>query len=90
MADAKRLTREELEEWRSHPVTEWLLSVLRKGSDLNRASLQARLWANGSCEPADLAKVKAQIELIEDLTETTEEEWNGWFDALEHERHSPA
>ncbi len=86
----ERLTKDALDEWRSHPVTEWLLSVLRRGAELNRASLQARLWADGSCNPADLAKTKAQIELIEDLTETNEDEWNDWATALEHERHSPA
>jgi hypothetical protein len=30
-----------------------------------------------------LAKAKAQIELIEDLTETTQEEWNDWAAAFE-------
>lgn len=82
MPDEKRLTRDELEEWRSHPVTEWLLEVLRKGCQSNKAGLQAALWANGTCDPGDLGRVKAQEELIEDLMETGCEDWNQWMEAF--------
>lgn len=84
--NAKHLTQDDLAEWRANPVTEWILAVLRKGYASNKAGLQAALWENGTCRPEDLARVKAQEQLIEDLTETSEEEWNGWADAFEHQR----
>jgi hypothetical protein len=36
------------------------------------------LWADGKCEPEALGRVKAQEELIEDLTEADANEWNEW------------
>ena len=89
MQNEARLTQEELEEWRSNPVTEWLLAVLRKGCASNKAGLQAQLWADGKCDPETLGRVKAQEELIEDLMETGCEDWNGWSDAFEHQRDQP-
>lgn len=86
MAEEKRLTRDELDEWRSHPVTEWLLAILRKGAASNRAALQSRLWADGNCDPEELGRVKAQTELIEDLTEATHDDWNGWASHFEQQR----
>ena len=80
------LTAEELSEWRSHPVTQWILAVLRKGYQSNRAMLEGELWASGKCDPETLGRVKAQAELIEDLTETDEDEWNGWQSSLEQQR----
>lgn len=77
------LTRDELDEWRTHPVTERLLEILRKGYQSNKASLQAQLWAEGGCDPATLGRVKAQEELLEDMTEATHEEWNDWAKAFE-------
>lgn len=79
MAQENGLTRDELDEWRSHPVTERLLEVLRKGTAANKAALQASLWAKGSCDPEALGRVKAAEELIEDLTEATCEDWNSWM-----------
>jgi hypothetical protein len=72
-----------MQEWRSHPVTERLLEILRKGYASNKASLQAQLWAQGECDPATLGRVKAQEELLEDLMESTHEEWNDWAKAFE-------
>jgi len=82
----EKLTAEELEEWRSHPVTQWLLEVLRKGCASNRAMLEAELWAAGKCNPEALGRVKAQAELIEDLMESSEADWNGWADSFERQR----
>jgi len=81
--DAKQLTQEELEEWRSHPVTERLLAILSKGYASNKASLQAQLWSDGRCDPETMGRVKASEQLIEDLTEATHEDWNGWAKAFE-------
>ena len=83
MADARQLTQDELDEWRGHPVTEWLLAVLRKGYQANKASLQAQLWSEGQCDPGALGRTKAQAELIEDMTEATCEDWNEWAKAFE-------
>lgn len=86
MPDAGKLTRDELDEWRSHPVTEWLLAVLRKGAAENKASLQSSLWETGSCNPETMGRVKAQGELIEDLEEATEDDWNEWADHYKQKR----
>lgn len=67
-------------------MTEWLLAVLRKGAESNRTALLGELWATGKCDPEALGRAKAQSELIEDLTETTCEEWNGWASHFEHKR----
>ncbi len=76
MTDA--LTADELEEWRSHPVTQKLLGILRKGAAANRNALQAQLWASGSCSPETMGRVKAAEELIEDLIEASAKEWEEW------------
>lgn len=64
-------------------MTEWLLDVLRKGCVSNKAALQAQLWADGKCDPGTLGRVKAQEELIEDLTEVSHDDWNDWAKAFE-------
>lgn len=84
-----KLTAEELEEWRSHPVTEKLLAILRKGTAANRRGLEAQLWASGSCSPEALGRVKASEELIEDLTDATNDEWEQWNEHFEHQRDKP-
>jgi hypothetical protein len=86
MHDAKKLQPEALEEWREHPVTRFLLDVLRKGEAANKARLQALLWQSGACDPQTLGKAKAAEELIEDLTEATSEEWNDWAEHFEQQR----
>lgn len=67
-------------------MTEWLLEVLRKGCASNKAMLQGQLWASGKCDPEALGRVKAQEELIEDLMESTCEDWNGWSESFEQQR----
>lgn len=79
-----RLTAEQLEEWRSHPVTEWVFGLQRRMAQTHEEAVRQTLWNEGKCEPADLAKVKAEFELIEDLTESTHEDFNGWADAFEY------
>jgi hypothetical protein len=69
-------------------VTEKLLAILRMGAAANRKDLMARLWADGKCEPEALGKVKAQEELIEDLMESTADDWNEWAGHFEQLRHS--
>ena len=86
MTDAKKLQPEALEEWRAHPVTEWLLSVLTKGAAMNRAALQAQLWDEGRCDPGALGRAKAQQELIDDLKEGTCDDWNSWASHFEQQR----
>jgi len=81
-----RLTREDLEEWRAHPVTERVLAILRLGAEVERKGLQSQLWAKGECDREMLGRVKAAEDLIEDLTETTCEEWNEWAEAFEQKR----
>lgn len=85
MPHGSELTDEMLEEWRSHPVTQRLLAILRKGAAHNRKSLEAQLWQEGQCNPEHLGRCKAQAELIEDLTEGTPDEWNQWADEFERD-----
>ena len=80
------LTPEALEEWRSNPTTEWVIAVLRKGAAANRKALERSLWDSGSCDEAALARVKCQIELIEDLTEATPEDFNDWASHFEEHK----
>lgn len=80
---SEKLTKDQIDEWRTHPVTERLLSILHRGYQSNKASLQAQLWAEGQCDPATLGRVKAQEELLEDLSEGTHDEWNEWERAFE-------
>jgi hypothetical protein len=84
------LTPEALEEWKANPTTEFILSVLSKGAAVNRAALERTLWSDGKCDPEAMGRVKAQIELLEDLTDATVEEWNDWFRHFEeHKRDFP-
>lgn len=86
MRDVNKLKAEALEEWRAHPVTEWLLAVMRQGAATNKAGLQASLWASGECDQQALGRVKAQEELIEDLTDGTSDDWNSWAEHFKHQR----
>lgn len=87
MAVVNKLQREALDEWRENPTTEWLLSVLRKGYEANRRALEANLWAEGQCDREAMGRCKAQEELIDDLMNATDEDFNGWAEHFEQKRH---
>ena len=86
----QNLTPEALEEWKANPTTEFILGVLKKGSAVNRAALERTLWSDGKCDPELMGRVKAQIELLEDLTDATPEEWNDWNEHFQQQRNPPA
>lgn len=69
---------EALAEWRSHPVTEFLLAVLAAVSETNRQHLLDRAWNQGDIPPADRGRVQAALNLVDDLKEAKAEDWNEW------------
>lgn len=87
--DARKLEPEALEEWRAHPVTQWLLAVLRKGASQNRKALEAQLWQDGQCNPEHLGRCKAQEELIDDIADGDVDDWNEWSRHFEQQRDTP-
>jgi len=74
----KALSAEALAEWRGSPVTQFLLAVLSKGAAANSEALKDSLWRTGECDDEHRGRVKAQVELVEDLTEAEAEDWNDW------------
>lgn len=67
-------------------MTEYLLSVLRRGEAYNRQALMSAAWDTGTIPPEAMGRCKAAADLIEDLTETTADEWNQWSEAFDQKR----
>ena len=60
-----------------------LLGILAKGYASNKQQFLDGVFASGSVDNETLGRIKAQNELIEDLKNANEEEWNQWNDKFE-------
>lgn len=79
-----------LEDWRAHPVTEAILQVLSMAAEANREAAFQSYWEGKPWKDKDVGQAHAQDELINDLKNTTAEEWNQWYEHFKGQRDSTA
>ena len=73
------LTKDSLEAWRAHPVTEHLLGALRDYCKALKKDAQEQWWETGEVDGTYLVHIKAREALVVDLMEASVED----FDVLE-------
>lgn len=65
------MTDEDLELWRGSPVTDLLLSNLRRLAEQRKFQMLESYWAGNPPDPEDMAQAKAEFAILDDLTGAT-------------------
>lgn len=77
----EKLSQEALSEWRAHPVTGFVLSVLSKAAEAEKRATMQEAWARRAfASLEDIGRIEAALQLIEDIKEATAEDWNEWYE----------
>jgi len=67
-------SREDFDEWRQMPVTEWIFDLIANFGDRQKALWSEQAW-KGNLDPVLLAEAKTRADSYASLSETTYEDW---------------
>lgn len=69
-----RIDQDSWEEWQAHPITEALMKVCRTAVARSREEWTAMTFDRGSCDPIELAKLRARAVAFKEISEMTREQ----------------
>lgn len=75
MMDSRSLSAEQVEEWREGPVTRALHGLLLRQLALRKQMALEAYWQGQPWEPAELAGLKAEMNLCADMFESSHDDW---------------
>lgn len=71
MIDAK-----DFEEWRGHPVTEWVFSLCQKHAETMRDKWAAQVWETGEIKPEALLEARVRADCYMALPQSSFDDWS--------------
>ncbi len=71
---------EDWEQWRNHPVTEWVLAALNKSAEAQRRAWLDASWEAGNPDPMLLKELTTRADAYRAMSEVTFEGLQGIHD----------
>lgn len=65
----------EFNEWKGHPVTEWVMGAVAKFARQQKDRWAQAAWENGELDPALLAEAKVRADCYLSLAESDYSDW---------------
>lgn len=69
------ITEQDYEDWKSNPVTEWVLSAIKKAAYAQKDEWVSLSWDSGKCDLEQLNELRTRADAYMALVETSYERW---------------
>lgn len=66
---------EDFQAWRTHPVSQWVMEILRASATSHEAEWRKVSWEGGKADPLLLLELKTRADAYLAIEETTYEGW---------------
>lgn len=67
-------SKEDFAEWQKHPVTEWIIEMMRKAGEQQQSMWSSKAWSEG-LDPTLYQEAKIRADCYEDIPNSTYEDW---------------
>jgi hypothetical protein len=77
-----KITPDEFQDWRDHPITQWVFEAIRKGAEAQRAAWIDASWGEGASwgesksDPMLLCELRTRADAYMALVDTPFERWS--------------
>lgn len=77
-----QVTAEEYQGWLEHPVSQWVLAALAKGSEAQKAHWTQMSWEQGTADPLLLNELRTRADAYRAISEASYEDWCGTMEQV--------
>lgn len=70
-----QVSEEEFNEWRRHPVSEWVFGLVAKFADAQQAKVAQAAWQSGVADQAMLDEARFRADCYRGLSDSSFQDW---------------
>ena len=67
---------DDFNEWRGHPVTEWVFAMCTKQAGMMREKWAAQVWESGAVDPLALMEARVRADCYMALPDSSYDDWS--------------
>lgn len=73
-------TKDEFDEWRGHPVSEWVMGIMQAHAEKQKTMWADMAWNDGNIDPQALLEARVRADCYLEIPNASFEDWSNLSD----------